>query len=219
MSYDHLSEKERYEITIFKKQRYSNRQIGEAIGRHQTTVGRELRRNGRKAHYGAQTAQAQAADRRNVASSRVRKMKPVLIARIDHLPSNEQWPPAMISDRLELEGFESVTHETIYKYIYANQPNGGVLHTQLRRQGKQRKNRLKSPDRRARIRNRVSIDERPKMADKRVRNGALELDTVIGMRYKGALVTIVDRRTPRRWIRPVPTTGADVVAEAIIELV
>ena len=51
------------------------------------------------------------------------------------------------------------------------------------------------------IKNRVDIDKRPTIVDKKVRFGDLEIDTVIGMNHKGALLTINDRVTGLVWIR------------------
>ena len=72
-------------------------------------------------------------------------------------------------------------------------------------------------DRRGEIKNRVSIDERPKIVEKRERLGDWELDTVIGKNHKGALVTIVDRCSLKTLIKKVPSKHASVVTKACIE--
>ena len=45
------------------------------------------------------------------------------------------------------------------------------------------------------IKNRVSIDERPKIVDHKSRIGDWEIDLVIGKGHSAALVTIVERKT------------------------
>ena len=45
------------------------------------------------------------------------------------------------------------------------------------------------------IKNRMSIDERPKIVDHKSRIGDWEIDLVIGKGHSGALVTIVERET------------------------
>ncbi|GBE57862.1 integrase core domain protein [bacterium BMS3Abin01] len=45
------------------------------------------------------------------------------------------------------------------------------------------------------MRGRVSIDERPAIADKRSRLGDWAGDTVIGRRHQGALISLVERKT------------------------
>ena len=51
------------------------------------------------------------------------------------------------------------------------------------------------------IQGRVSIDERPAIVDARQRIGDWEIDTIIGKRHKGALLTLVERKTKFTLIR------------------
>ena len=104
------------------------------------------------------------------------------------------WSPQQISGRLKLEGRTSVSHEYIYQYIYADKEPGGELYRHLRCQKKRRK-RYGSYDRRGRIPNQVSIEERPEIVGERGRVGDWEGDTVIGKNHKGALVTLVERKS------------------------
>ena len=86
-----------------------------------------------------------------------------------------------------------MSHEYIYQYIYADKRSGGELYRHLRCQKKRRK-RYGSYDRRGRIANQVSIDERPEIVEERSRVGDWEGDCVIGKNHKGALVTLVERK-------------------------
>ncbi len=43
------------------------------------------------------------------------------------------------------------------------------------------------------IKNRVSIDERPKIVENKKRFGDFEIDTIIGKNHKGAILTINGR--------------------------
>ena len=83
---------------------------------------------------------------------------------------------------------------------------------------KKRRKRYGSYDRRGQIINRVSIDERPAIVDKRRRIGDWELDTVIGKAHQQAIVTITERKTRLSLIRKVKFKTAENVADAIIEL-
>lgn len=47
------------------------------------------------------------------------------------------------------------------------------------------------------IPNRVDIDERPPIVEKKERFGDLEIDTIIGKNHKGAILTINDKATSR----------------------
>jgi IS30 family transposase len=66
--------------------------------------------------------------------------------------------------------------------------------THLRQAGKRRK-RYGLKDTLGQLYNRVSIEQRPDIVDEKSRIGDWEIDTVIGQNHKGALVTIVERKS------------------------
>ncbi len=92
------------------------------------------------------------------------------------------------------KGF-TVSYETIYRYIYYNKSRGGRLYKHLRHKNKKYHNRSNTYRRRGIIIDRVSIDKRPKIVERKNRIGDFEIDTVIGRHHIGALVTVVDRRS------------------------
>jgi len=103
--------------------------------------------------------------------------------------------PEQISGRLKLELGLEISHETIYKYIWEDKKTGGKIHKHLRNKGKRYRARGNKKDSRGRIKNAISIDQRPKIVEEKSRLGDWEIDTVIGKNHKGALVTIVDRKS------------------------
>jgi IS30 family transposase len=125
------------------------------------------------------------------------------------------WSPEQISGRLMAEQGVRISHEYIYQYIYADKRTGGDLHRHLRCQKKRRK-RYGAYDRRGVIPNRVSIDERPVVVDERSRVGDWEGDTVIGKNHKGALVTLVERKSLYTVIGGVARKTAAAVRAAIV---
>lgn len=106
-------------------------------------------------------------------------------------------------------------HETIYQFIYGDKANGGNLHTHLRIANKPYRKRYGKHDRRGQIVNRVSIDERPKVVDKKSRVGDWEGDPMIGKNHKGALLTLVERKTLYTIIVPLQGKSADKLKEAV----
>jgi IS30 family transposase len=88
----------------------------------------------------------------------------------------------------------------------------------LRHSGKKRKKRYGKPDGRGQIKNRVSIDARPAVVDEKSRIGDWEIDLVMGARHKGALVTLVERRSRYTLVGKVSSKQADEVAAKAIEL-
>lgn len=214
MDYTHITTEQRYEISVLKRQGYGDAEIGRIIGKHKSTIGRELRRNGAGGHYGAATADKRAQDRRRAASTIRYRLTDDLRTLIDDKLRSEQWSPEEISGRLRDEGHRSVSHETIYLYIWRDKRSGGDLHTHLRQQKKRRK-RYRSNDRRGLIADRVSIDERPAVVDERSRIGDWEIDTIIGAGHRGAIVTSVERASRYVVMRAVTSTKADEVTSAL----
>ena len=111
-----------------------------------------------------------------------------------------------------------LSHERIYQHIWADRRAGGDLYSHLRQAHKKRRKKYGSKDKRGQICNRVSIDQRPEFVDEKSRIGDWEIDTVIGQNHKGALVTIVDRKSKFTLIKRVETKHADGVTAATITL-
>ena len=103
-------------------------------------------------------------------------------------------------------------------FIIDEQNRGGQLYKHLRLGRKKRRKRIKTNDRRGQIPNRTSIDERPAVVDNKERVGDWEVDTIIGKNHKGALVTAVERKFKFCCIAHVPRKEADLVAQALIDM-
>jgi IS30 family transposase len=129
----------------------------------------------------------------------------------------QDWSPEQISGWLKKNTDTVVSHEWIYQHIYLDKRNGGDLHIHLRCQKKRRK-RVGSYDRRGKIPNQVSIDERPEIVEKRARLGDWEADTMIGTGKQGAIVTLVDRKSRLTLLKQVSRRTATAVEQAILEL-
>jgi len=130
----------------------------------------------------------------------------------------QDWSPEQISGRMKLDIGVSIVHETIYRYIYSNKKNGGKLYTYLRHKNKKYHKRSNDYMARGTIIDRVMIDKRPKIVEKKSRIGDWEIDTVVGKDHKGFLVTVVDRKSKFSIIKSVPTKHAEVVTAALIEM-
>lgn len=72
MSYQHLTQHQRYQIATLHKANFASRYIANVINCHHSAVARELQRNRKGAAYHAATSQQKAVKRRRVASSRTR---------------------------------------------------------------------------------------------------------------------------------------------------
>ncbi|KKR96640.1 MAG: Integrase [candidate division TM6 bacterium GW2011_GWE2_41_16] len=183
----------------------------------QSAVSRELARNSSKKGYRHKQAQAKHAKRRHDASSAPKKMSPDLIAKIEHMLREDQFSPDQISGRLKLTNGISISHESIYQHILKDKKNGGDLYKNLRRSGKKYNKRGSKMAGRGLIPNRVGIEHRPMEVEQKIRVGDFEADTIIGSMHRGALLSIVDRKTKLTLLRLLPNTKAQNVAREMID--
>ena len=177
--YHQLTSGERYALSALRKQGYRNAAIARALGRHRSTIGRELKRNTRKdGGYRPETAQEFTRWRRSRERRRWQFTKEQFALVEDRLA--RQWSPEQIAGRLKREGRLSISHETIYRYIWEDRSRGGTLYTQLRGASKQARKRYRSYDSRGRLAGKRLLAERPPGALNRSRVGHFEGDTVMG---------------------------------------
>ena len=188
--YRQLTQEDRYHIYVLRQEGYSLNDIAVRIGVHKSTISREIKRNSGGKGYRPIQAQNRA-DKRRKNASKFTKMTPQLKKEINiHL--QEGWSPEQIAGRFKRERKKAVSHEKIYQYIKEDKNNGGVLFKNLRHSKKKYKKRF-AQDRRGKIQNKNSIENRPAIVNERKRIGDFERDLVIGKNHKKGLLTIVDR--------------------------
>lgn len=215
--YHHLTYEERCQIYALKQRGDSLAQIARQLRVDKSTVSREIRRNTGGRGYRYKQAHEYAKERRKLASRRPRKMDEAVI-RLIREKLSLQWSPDQIAGWLRLHHRGSaVSYETIYQYIWADKHMGGTLYKHLRHKGKKRANRGNKHAGRGCIPNRVGIEKRPKIVEKKVRIGDWELDTVVGRQEPGAIVSMVDRASKLARLVNVPSKHADIVAKALID--
>lgn len=214
MSYTQLTEVERYQIYALNKAGHNQNEIADQLGRSSSTISRELRRN--KGQRGYRPAQAQRlSETRRREAPKARKITVDVMAWIKVL-IRQELSPQQITDYLERHKKISLHHETIYQLIYEDKANGGDLYQHLRIVSKPYRKRYGSYDRRGKIKNRVDIDERPEVVERRSRIGDWEGDTVVGKGRKSALLTMVERKTLYTVIVKLTGKQADLLAASAI---
>ena len=217
MSYNQLTLQKRYQISALQKVGYNQKDIAKELSVHPSTISRELRRN-RDSVRGYQPELAQIKSTKTQMQKKKRFSLTKTIEKYIRAKLKLDWSPEQISGRMRLDIGVFVVHETIYRYIYDNKANGGKLYKSLRHKNKKYHNRSNNYMARGTLIDRVMIDQRPKIVDKKSRIGDLEIDTVIGKNHIGALVTVVDRKSKFTLIKNVPTKEARVVAKALVEM-
>jgi len=211
--YTQLTQEERYQIYILKKAEYSQTQIAELLERDKSTISRELRRNRGLKGYRPRQAHNLALRRRyDKAQPRIGNPVWQLVEAL----IRDEWSPEQIVGRVEMEQGVSISHEWIYQHVYTDKRSGGNLYRFLRCQ-KVRRKRYGLYSRRGTIPNQISIDERPAIVDAKRRFGDWEGDTVIGKSHRGALVTLVERKSLYTVIRSVIHKTAAAVRAAVVD--
>jgi len=178
------------------------RDIAKILGRSDTTLGRELKRN---AKYGAEYIPCKA-DRLAVNRAKKQRYKAplknpqVFLYVRKHLREPFGWSPEVIAAKLAIDHpGESIHHETIYRYIYSQQfkTRGLKLWQHLTLTRPKRMKKLgRTVHRPGKIPGSISIDFRPEEVNLRQTVGHWETDNVIGKTTdKTALSVTVERLT------------------------
>jgi len=208
----HLSIEQRYTIFVMLQKGYSQKEIADAIGKDKSTISREVKRNsdGRNGVYRSKLAQRKYDKRQKIKFRKISFTEEIRLYVEDRL--SEDYSPEQIKGRANQEGVPCVSHERIYQYIWTNKHQGGQLYLHLRRKSKRYRKRGSLKDNRGIIKDRISIDERPEIVDKKSRLGDLEIDTIIGKNRKGAILTINDRYSGKVWVRKLNGKSAEQLA-------
>ena len=214
VGYHHLTQCERCQINTLLHRGFSKREIARELGRDPGTISRELSRNRGQRGYRHKQAHGKATSRRREASAVPRKMTPERWAVVeDRL--REGWSPEQIAGRYRQQGEVMAGKERIYQHVRGDRKAGGTLYRHLRRRGKKPNWRGGRHAGRGHIPGRVDIADRPLVVDEKSRIGDWELDTIVGARHRGALVSSVDRGSKFTFLERVDVKTASAVSEAI----
>jgi len=208
LNYRHLSSEERDKIAYLRAKGRSLSDIAESIGRHKSSISRELKRNRSPTYnvYLANKAHERAVKRKNESVQRQRIRNP-LIRRYIMKKLKLKWSPELIAGRLPSEYPDlSISHEAIYQFIYVKSTRTEHnLVSYLARAHKRRRLRTHSHRHKSlHIPQRVSIKERPLEVQTRIQPGHWEADTLISRRSKAALAVALERTSRHLHLAKLP---------------
>ena len=220
MSYRQLSLDERYQLQTLARQGFSQTAIARALGRHPSTVSRELRRNTPGARFGdpykASRAESEMLQRRIVKGEKSRKIQGALQELVE-AKLRLSWSPEQIAGRLWLEKGIRLSHETIYQHVLRDSRKRGMLRYCLRFGG-YKHHRFKRSTVGEKTRQRKNwLRHRCAAANERTELGHWERDCVLGLRAGEALLTLVDRKSRYTRIRRVQKVDSAHVEAATID--
>lgn len=216
--YRHITKTERLEIAVLRERGYGLREIAGVLERSPGTLSEEIKRNSTLRHYDPEKAQHKAYVKRKY--SKYQGMKIVGDNQLRTYVENrirDEWSPEEIAGRLKEvdKEIKYVSRGAIYKFIYS--VYGRLLEKHLRYRGRKRKPR--SHAKVAQLKERIFIDQRPKIVEKRRRFGDWEGDFIVsGKNGKGILIVLHERKARYVLIRKLVGVTIEHVHQFIWEM-
>lgn len=225
--YIQLTPEQRYQIQALLSIGTSKILIAQTIGKHKSTIYRELKRNVPKRGKGAKIYCAKNAqkktDLRHDSKEKHSRFTDNLKADVRSMLTCEKFSPELIWATWIKRGQTGVSHETIYKYIWLAKFSNRKEHKQDKRlyldlrHGRRRRKRGLYKDSRGLIPNRVSIVDRPAIVNERSRLGDIEVDLIIGKDHKGGLLVTLDRASLKITIDKIETKNSGKIKALIVK--
>ena len=126
-SYHHLSPEERASIMIQHSQGATLSSIARLLGRHRSTISRELSRQAHRPYSATRAANRYRHARRRCGRPIKLQAGTRLSERVVSMLEYRQWSPEQIAEKLKREHPHDpsmhVSHETIYAWVYAQPRN------------------------------------------------------------------------------------------------
>jgi len=221
-AYVRLTDVEREEISRGLAAGEECTDIARRLERSVSTVSRDVRSNGGRLAYRAQSAARRAwrnASSRHQGRYRLDKIPELRDYVVRHLTT--RWSPDQIARTLRKEYPDRetmrISPEAIYGYVYVL-PRGELKRTLvkgLRQERKYRRKRKthvqKEQEPRGKIADMLSIEERPHEVADRIIPGHWEGDLIVGKHRQSAVGTLVERTTRYTIIVPLKAKDAETV--------
>jgi len=215
--YRQISSEERVEIAFLQREGRSIRQIAAALDRSASSIAREVKRNSsRQKGYQPGYANEQSRARR-WSGSRLERDARLRAQVLSGLARG--WSPEQVSGRLAREaGCQVISHETIYRFIYAQMARHKDYSWRNylpRRKSKRGWRGRRGGGSHTFITGRRTLTERPREVTTRAVPGHWEADLMLFARYGQAVLTLHERQTRLLVaVRP-PGKAARPIAELI----
>lgn len=195
------------------------RKMGKILRRSHSSISEEIGRNKMpyERQYWAETAHERFL-RRQKNKGNVKKMekdKDLKKMVIENL--NKDFSPEQTAGLMGLIGEKKICHETIYQFIYSEEGKRLKLWLKLRHRKYPRRQKQGSRKTRCKItiKERVSIEERPKSANVKAHIGHLETDTIIFSKQRRVVSVQADRKTQKCAITILENKTADETKYAL----
>jgi IS30 family transposase len=212
---------DRQRLEYWLKTKQSMRAIARILRRDHTVLIRELKRNGGedRKKYRADAAQRlfeKRAHRQH--RGKLDKYPELKKLVVDGL--NKDWSPDVIAGKLKTSGYEqTISHESIYHYIYNKAGRYEGLYQRLRQGKAKRQKRYGRKNGNLRIPQRKSIHLRPDYIASRKRYGDWESDSILFSKQKTVLSVQSERKSKLIRIHKMTDKSAEETANALVRTI
>lgn len=214
-TFTHLGSQDRIKIEVLLNAGLSFSSIARQLGRPVCTISREIRRNG-PLRYKAEKAQY-VTGRRHRQKRKRRIFDQSMKRFIEWHLRSKRWSPELISAMGRKSRMDFISCEWIYQWIWKMKFSQAYqdkqyshLYEYLRHASRRRK-RGRKKHMRGNIIDRKWIEERPKLADHRARQGDLEADIILGKDRQPGLLVALDRSSRKTWLQKLKIKDTDYV--------
>jgi IS30 family transposase len=215
--YKHITPEERDIIALMLSSGSTQCDVAIAIGRHPSTMSREIMRNGSSQRHIYSAIQAQQrAEARREDSHRKERIKNRKVRRYIIRKLYKGYTPEQIAGRITFDIGLKTNHESIYQFIYFERRD--LIACLVRGHRKRRKRAIKPGKRMVKIPNRTMISERPVAINRKKSKGHWEADTVISRASKESLVVIRERKMQLMFITKIKRKNAESFKLAVIRM-
>ena len=214
-----LTEGERLKIEVLLHQGLSLTRIAGVLGRPVCTISREVSRNGpivyraSRAHHFTSLRHRQKR-KHNIFDDAMKRF-------IQRRLVLKRWSPEFVSVKGRQWRKDFISTEWIYQWIWQmkfSQARKDKMYTHLYeclKHARRRRKRGRKHNMRGNVIYRKWIDERPKSANERQRQGDLEADIILGKDRQPGLLVALDRSSRKTWLRKLETKDTLHVMEKL----
>ena len=215
--YSHLTAEKREKLCKLRLEGESMRGCARALGVNAGTISRELKRNTANVAwdvYLPDRAENLYRNRRKRCKPHEKMGRPEFRRDVIKL-IQKGWSPETIGGRLKKEGKESISHETLYSFIYESEIGKRDKLSEYLPRGKKRRTKQKGrASKTARLEGRVFIEARSTAANERTEFGHFETDTMLCLGI--GVNVIAERMTRKVFITLLPERDAAATTAAIL---
>lgn len=212
---------DRQKLQYWLRTRQSLRKIARLMRKDHSVLSREIRRNGSygRRGYRADTAERLFLKRKHKQHKgkldKYPELKEYVVAGL-----KKEWSPDVIAGKLKKETLlPTISHESIYHYIYNKEGRWEGLYKYLRQGRNKRQKRYARKTNKLPITERKSIHERPEYIDQRERYGDWESDSVIFSKQKIALSVQLERKSKLIRMHKVANKSAEETTNALVRTI